>query len=120
MEATYLGDIELTDETLAHYGVKGMKWGRHKNSKIKPIKRYRKQGWKTDTPLTNLITDIGGKVSDDLVNRNTKVGKLIKFMDSPVRLEAEAATTDSSNSEVYWATGPDGKWHKYKNGKMVK
>lgn len=30
MEATYLGDIELTDETLAHYGVKGMKWKYHK------------------------------------------------------------------------------------------
>jgi len=26
MDATYLGDIELTDETLEHYGVKGMKW----------------------------------------------------------------------------------------------
>ncbi len=26
-DLTYLSDIELTDETLAHYGVKGMKWG---------------------------------------------------------------------------------------------
>lgn len=32
MEATYLGDIELTDETLAHYGVKGMKWRHRKGT----------------------------------------------------------------------------------------
>lgn len=33
MEATYLGDIELTDEVLAHYGVKGMKW-RHRKGTV--------------------------------------------------------------------------------------
>lgn len=27
---TYLGEIDLSEETLAHYGVKGMKWGRRK------------------------------------------------------------------------------------------
>ena len=32
MEATYLGDIELTDETLQHYGVKGMKWRHRKGT----------------------------------------------------------------------------------------
>lgn len=30
MTPTYLGDIELNEDTLAHYGVKGMKWRRHK------------------------------------------------------------------------------------------
>ncbi len=34
MEATYLSDIELTDETLQHYGVKGMKW-RHRKGTTK-------------------------------------------------------------------------------------
>ena len=28
-EPTYLGEIELSEDTLAHYGVKGMRW-RHK------------------------------------------------------------------------------------------
>lgn len=29
-EPTYLGDIELSEETLEHYGVRGMKWRRRK------------------------------------------------------------------------------------------
>lgn len=31
-EATYLGELELTDETLKHYGVKGMKWRHRKGT----------------------------------------------------------------------------------------
>ena len=29
-EPTYLGEIELSEETLTHYGIKGMKWRRRK------------------------------------------------------------------------------------------
>jgi len=32
---TYLGEIPLDEETLAHYGVKGMKWGRRKVRAVK-------------------------------------------------------------------------------------
>ena len=34
MNSTYLGEIELTEETLAHYGVKGMRWGVRKERNI--------------------------------------------------------------------------------------
>ena len=31
---TFIGDIDLNEETLAHYGVKGMKW-RHRKGQLK-------------------------------------------------------------------------------------
>lgn len=39
-QPTYLGEIELSEETLAHYGVKGMKW-RHRRGK-KPVSSKKK------------------------------------------------------------------------------
>ena len=82
MEATYLGDIELTDETLEHYGVKGMKWRHRKNNKTK--RRYNKQGYSTDTPLTNLISTMGGQVGDDIREGDNAVSKFMNFMDQPI------------------------------------
>lgn len=122
MEATYLGDIALTDETLEHYGVKGMKWGRRRNNKIKPIKNKRnKQGYRTDTPLTNLITSIGGKVGDDTRKKDNAVGRFMNYMDKPIgAMRVEAASANDTDSEEYWQMGEDGKWHKYKGGKRVK
>lgn len=40
MESTYLGDIELTDEVLEHYGVPGMKWGvrRYDNNRVSRVR----------------------------------------------------------------------------------
>ena len=40
MEPTYLGEIELTDEVLEHYGVPGMKWGvrRYDNNRVSRVR----------------------------------------------------------------------------------
>lgn len=47
---TYLGEIELSEDTLAHFGVKGMKWGVIKrkiknkaNDLYKRTKKYKRQ-----------------------------------------------------------------------------
>lgn len=38
---TFIGDIDLNEETLAHYGVKGMKW-RHRRGKLKKSQSAKK------------------------------------------------------------------------------
>ena len=40
MILTYLGDIDLNEETLAHYGVKGMKWKYRKGKTVAPGSAY--------------------------------------------------------------------------------
>lgn len=100
MEATYLGEIALTDETLEHYGVKGMRWRHRKNTKTK--RRYNKQGYSTDTPLTNLISSMGGRVGDDIREGDNAVSKFMNFMDQPIsetfkkkpKKETKTATSD--------------------------
>lgn len=39
MNPTYLGEIDLSEETLAHFGVKGMRWGRRRARKKAERKR---------------------------------------------------------------------------------
>ena len=42
MNPTYLGDIDLNEETLAHYGIKGMKWGKRLRKAIDDYRIKRK------------------------------------------------------------------------------
>ena len=42
-QPTYLGELSLDEDTLTHYGVKGMKWRRKKATKNNPKKMTRSQ-----------------------------------------------------------------------------
>lgn len=76
-QPTYLGEIDLSEETLMHYGVKGMKWRRRKGKKrITPGGEiYRKT--KTIDSFTGAVRDRTRKdthVSPSIVeNRNDLV-----------------------------------------------
>ena len=60
MEATYLGEIALTDETLEHYGVKGMKWKYHKPKvdTANASDAYKKLAAMTDKEYNDILSRI--------------------------------------------------------------
>lgn len=47
-QPTYLGEIELSEDSLAHYGVKGMKW-RKRKAKSNKLSKARRTYGKTST-----------------------------------------------------------------------
>lgn len=51
---------ELSDETLAHYGVKGMKWGRRRGKKSRLVRSKTNKG----RALRNITQHIADEVAD--------------------------------------------------------
>ena len=105
MEATYLGDIELTDETLAHYGVKGMKWKYHKPKidKANASDAYKR------------IADMSDKDYNDILSRikltKSAKGKATKEKTAKAKSEKKESTGKSSKgtSEKKESTGKSSK-----------
>lgn len=87
MEAIYLGDIELTDETLAHYGVKGMKWKYHKPKVGENASAAYKQ-----------LAAMSDKDYNDILSR-IKLTKSSKGGKSATSKEKKEKTAKSSGSE---------------------
>lgn len=112
----------LDDDLLIHYGIKGMKW-RHRKGRKYTSKNGRKS--KIKIPGENIGQGIWNAI--DAYERWQSTTKWGKFLD---KLQSEKITDTFSNEaqasdsnddpKIYWMKGPDGKWHKYKNGKMVK
>lgn len=57
MSETYLGEIKLTDETLAHYGVMGMKWG-HRKSQVTSSAAYNRISTMTEDEYQKLLKGV--------------------------------------------------------------
>jgi len=63
-QPTYIGEIELNEETLAHYGVKGMKWRRRKaRLKGKALELRAKVNRRLRGMSADEISDENGKFS---------------------------------------------------------
>ncbi len=77
MTPTYIGDIDLNEETLAHFGVKGMKWGKRKaRLKGKALElraKYKRKlkGIKKDEATWDIKTGKSRLPKDDGKNRST-------------------------------------------------
>ena len=105
MEATYLSDIELTDETLQHYGVKGMKWKYHKPKvSSNASAAYKQIGSMTDEEYNRILSKIK-------LTKNSKGGK---------SSTAKEKTSKGSSSEKKESSGKGSSAEKKESTKSEK
>lgn len=88
MTPTYIGDIDLNEETLAHFGIKGMKWGKRK-ARLKgkalevktKIRRYINK-YRNDDEITDKFGKLGRGFLSNYKYGDPKVGDLAKGIEA--------------------------------------
>lgn len=140
MEATYLGDIELTDETLAHYGVKGMKWKNHKpKAGANASAAYKQIDAMDDDEYRRLLSRIkltkGGKGGSKSASSKEKGGsekssgsgkaasekkETSKSEKGVTEKETKPTTQQATNEKTVYKTKVDPEYTKYLENKLTK
>ena len=105
-EPTYLGEIELSEDTLSHYGVKGMEWGKRRKRNKKGSKSNRKRR----TPYTS---DNSSPIYNEL-----RIKRLLGRTDEEKAKEKEWMKGykdwhDSMVAKDKWAAAQERNWGDY-------
>ncbi len=106
----YIAELDLNEETLAHYGVKGMKW-RHKKGRKKyhkSIKRGKKPIDPIGTGITNTVMNTSNDWKWNLYNNSETYRKFYNWTKDPKSMQTSASNGNSkpkySQEELdYWA-----------------
>lgn len=96
---------DFTDEELAHYGVKGMKWGRRKlkQKNNEAFNRYSESANQTTRAYSNQVNDLRAKYKSGQIDRATfdagKAEAFRSFKDARVKQHAAYASEVSRNKK---------------------
>lgn len=82
---------DLNEDTLAHYGVKGMKWRKHK-AKTKSAKKNSllDEIYSDDHPVLDLLEDTRDEIYSNLYKTKPGFRKIYDFMNTPIKDLANA------------------------------
>ena len=102
---------DLNEDTLTHYGVKGMKWKRRKGNDFKVNKVngkgnrsfsdnlvFNNTTHETANFMSTLMNDLRKGVNSELLAKSPKYRKLYKFMHTPISAHISAHAQGESNS----------------------